>query len=260
MAGEWNGNVTVTLVAIALVVCFGWIPVVALISIFHNGRAGLRASAERRGWVLPPPKEGTRIARQQKAPYIPRPQAALVNPSPRNLERAMSTRSKHSFVSWDPVKRWDTISSTEAGPKNESPRSNFSRPMPPPTRANSVRSAGPHPASGQGRGRRSTVNMPPDLPPQAFQINDTYYDTTPLPKRPPSIAASYAKSAGSRSQVSVASVASAASSSHSRSGASLDEFAGLIKAGAVKAKLVKVGTVKARAIEDGTFEASVSKG
>ncbi|KAK0641673.1 hypothetical protein B0T16DRAFT_393919 [Cercophora newfieldiana] len=231
--GEWQGNITLTLVIIALVICFAWIPVVAIISLFHNGRVRMRAFAERRGWMQPPPDEEKRIAQQQKAPWVQRPPPAFPNPSPRAIERTVSSSRtrRDSTASWDPIRRWETVSSSNDPPAARpssaaAARSNFSRPMP--SRASSVRSTtSAHHPSGQSRSRRpSTHSAPPDMPPVAFQINDTYYDTTPLPEnRPSSGGSAYAKPNASRSQSRASrshSQASAGSSSHSRRGTSLD--------------------------------------
>ncbi|KAK0620411.1 hypothetical protein B0T14DRAFT_231542 [Immersiella caudata] len=229
--GAWQGNITLTLVIIALVICFAWIPVVAVISLFHNGRVRIRRFFERRGWMRPAPDEEKRVAQQQKAPWVQRPPPAYPNPSSRALERTVSTRTHNSVASWDPIRRWETGSSndpqaTRASPGRSSPgRSNFSRPMP--SRASSVRSmASNHQPSGQSRSRRpSNPGTAGDLPPVTFQINDAYYDTTPLPDRPPSSGAANIKPSASRSQSRASrphSQASAGSGSQSRKATSFD--------------------------------------
>lgn len=38
-----------------------------------------------------------------------------------------------------------------------------------------------HPAAGQSRSRRPSTSSSTNGPPEAFRIEDTYYDTTPLP-------------------------------------------------------------------------------
>ncbi|KAK4454277.1 hypothetical protein QBC34DRAFT_156166 [Podospora aff. communis PSN243] len=238
--GGWQGNITVILIVIAVVICFAWIPVVAIISLFHNGRARIRKFFEKLGWMRPAPDEEKRIARQQKAPWVQKPPPAYPNPSARALERTASTRTHHSVASWDPTRKWETASSILNDPpaaakpslgRSGSGRSNFSRPMP--SRASSVHSvassvrstASNHQSSGQSRGRRLSAPAAPDLPPLIFQINDAYYDTTPLPDRPPSIGPSNVKLSASRSQSRASrshSPASAVSGSQGRRGTSFD--------------------------------------
>ncbi len=231
--GDWNGDVTVTIVIIALVICFAWFPIVTIFSICHNAKQKYRAFFERRGWVAPAVSEEKRTARQQKMPEIPKPMPTLPTHSARGVERAMSTRSYGSAASWEPLRRWETTSSGDTVPlrqqhydptgmsRNNSMRSNFSRPMPMPSRASSVRSvASMHPASaaapGPSRSRRPSMNGPPP----SFQMENAYYDdTTPLPDRPPSAVRAHSRSpSSSRSHPTVPS----GSGSRSRRDSSVD--------------------------------------
>ncbi|KAK3361133.1 hypothetical protein B0T24DRAFT_599483 [Lasiosphaeria ovina] len=242
--GDWNGNSTTTLVAIALVVCFCWVPVLAVLSIFRKCRVRFRAYFEERGWVAPVPDEEKRLARQQKAPEIRIPppvhnrkshqrshsaltyNSAASNETLRMVDTASSwdpIRRFDSASSWDPVRRFDptgTGSPPSIAPsmaRNNSLQSNFSRPIQ--SRAASVRSVSSTTALAagvQGRTRRpSTSNGPP----VSFQTETAYYDTTPLPTQMPSnIKSDYAKSFTGRSHTS----GSPGASSPNRRGTSLD--------------------------------------
>ncbi|KAK0715165.1 hypothetical protein B0H67DRAFT_235794 [Lasiosphaeris hirsuta] len=218
---DWHGDPTVTIVIIALVICFAWLPIVTAISISQRYRGRFRTSFEKRGWIAPTRQEEKRGPRQwQKQPQIQKPQPVYPAPQSYGLERTMSTRSQGSVASWDPVRRWDTTSSAELLSRNASGRSNFSRPIP--SRASSIRSISSmhpmHPPAGQSRSRRPSSSNSMNSSPEAFRIEDTYYDTTPLPgpvsTRVPSIGTLYAKSTKSQ--------ASTGSSSQAHRGTSLD--------------------------------------
>lgn len=203
-AGDWNGSFTIALVIIVGVVCFSWIPIVIGINLVRKSKAKFRAKKpDEEKPAVPPPKP----------PYVQKPQPVFLdhsaNNSTKNLERTASTRTHNSAMSWDPVRRWDTGASRDTTyveqsptPKNNSMRSNFSRPMP--SRANSTRSvASSSSSAGPSRTRRQSINLKAgyEVKPMAFQINDTYYDTTPLPDSTPPIGA-YAKSIGKGSPAS----------------------------------------------------------
>ena len=200
MAWNWHENVTLLIVAIALSICFGWVPVVAVISLVHNGKRRFRSFFEERGWVAPVPDEEKRVARLQKAPEIQKPPPVV----PRGLERSASTRTHASIStydpnplrrwetgsSWDPIRRWDTSSTADPTARNNSLKSNYSRgvpPMPMPSRASSIRSvASMHqgPGSISGRSRRGSVSSVVSGSPGSYQVETAYYDTTPLPQPP----------------------------------------------------------------------------
>ncbi|KAK0621671.1 hypothetical protein B0T17DRAFT_618092 [Bombardia bombarda] len=192
MGWAWNGNATLTIVIITLVICFSWVPIITVMSLYQHGRARIRAFFAARGWVAPI-KEEEKVTQHPKMPEIQKPPPIFNNGLAR--ERSMLTRTYGSSMltndplrrwdtglSWDPIRRYDAASVLSEGPmaaRNNSLRSNFSRPMqmaPMPSRASSIRSV-----STQGRSRRPSVSSMVGRPPGAFQINTAYYDTTPLP-------------------------------------------------------------------------------
>ncbi|KAK0721783.1 hypothetical protein B0T26DRAFT_749268 [Lasiosphaeria miniovina] len=141
--GDWNGNPTTTPVAIALAVCFCWVPVLAVLSIFRKCRVRFRAYFEERGWVAPVPDEEKLLARQQKAPEICIPPPVHKRRSHQRSHSALTYNSAASnetlrrvdtASSWDPVRHFDppgaspppSIAPSMA--RNNSLRSNFSRP------------------------------------------------------------------------------------------------------------------------------------
>lgn len=218
MAWDWHGNVTVIIVAIALIICFGWLPVTVIISLIQNGKRRFRSVFERRGWVTPVPDEEKRVAQQQKAPEIPKPQPVLTRSGSTHTHGSASTdhpiRRWDTGSSWDPIRRWDTSSTADPPARNNSMRSDFSRlavpPMPMPSRASSIRSvATMHqgPGSIGGRSRKGSVNSIVSGSPRSggFQVETAYYDTTPLPQMPPAHVANLTRPISSRSRSSASS-------------------------------------------------------
>jgi len=197
-AGDWNGNLTVAVVIVIGVVCFSWVPILLVINCIRQFRAKFRAKKQDEENASAPPPKPT---------YVQKPQPVFLNHSANNstnnLERIASIRTHNSTMSWEPVRKWDTSGSRGATlvdppptPRNNSVRSNFSRPMP--SRANSIRSVASSSSSvGSSRPRRQSINLRAgyEVQPMAFQINDTYYDTTPLPENTPPIG-TYVKSIG----------------------------------------------------------------
>jgi len=222
MGWDWQGNVTATILIIALVVCFCWIPVVTVLSLVHNGKRRFRTVFEEKGWVKPDEDEQKRLARLGKAPEIKKPPPARLQHSP-SLRTQPSASSYNRLsrwnteASWDPIKRVDTASTSgEPVARNNSLRSNYSRAHMVPSRPGSVRSVStahhPGPVHG-GRTRRLSFNN--GLRPTSFHVDNAYYDTTPLPRRSISHEQEYAKSASqSRSH---------SKEPHHRRGASMDQ-------------------------------------
>lgn len=162
--GEWKGDFNTTMIAIVSVVCFSWVPVVITISLYQHFRRRARAKKDSANATIDPEKAAPR------KPYVPMKQPEYVPmPVVARPDRAASIRTINSVSSWEPARRdWRDTASNSYDPPRGSP-------------ADSLR-AGPRYA-----GRTS------------FQINNAFYDTTPLPENAPTIKAAYAKSAAGRS-------------------------------------------------------------
>ncbi|KAK3986002.1 hypothetical protein QBC44DRAFT_403354 [Cladorrhinum sp. PSN332] len=219
MAYEWHGSPGTTIIIIAVACCFGWIPIVVLVSIVgalrrRYGRQKDNQDDKPVGWHPKQPKL-----------EIPNP---IYHSTGGSLERTLSARTFNSESSYD-LKRWESHSSWDpikpfeyddgesiyrGAPggvaRPNSIRSNYtarsrivtaSTPATP-GRASSIRSVASH-RSHQGppgshlahapplpqqqsrtSSRRGSVSNNHDGPPVTFQINDAYYDTTPLPAMP----------------------------------------------------------------------------
>ncbi|KAK4161523.1 hypothetical protein QBC43DRAFT_302876 [Cladorrhinum sp. PSN259] len=213
MGYEWHGNPTTTVVIIAVTCCFGWMPIVIAVSIVGKIRAKYgktKSDVENKpaGWHPKQPKLET-----------PSP---IYHSTGSILERTLSNRTLNpeakydlkrweSHSSWDPVKpfEYNDNESVHGIARPNSIRSNYtarSRALQPPTtgtpsRSSSIRSvasqrshqdppgrhlahAPPRPQQSRTSSRRGSVSSNYDGPPVAFQINDAYYDTTPLPEMP----------------------------------------------------------------------------
>ncbi|KAK4222240.1 hypothetical protein QBC38DRAFT_490375 [Podospora fimiseda] len=195
MGYEWHGNPGTTVLLIALVVCFGWIPVVILVSVY---------GCLRRKYGKPSISDN-----DKPATWHPK-QPQLETPSP--IYHSTSTASSSydlkrwdSQASWDPIKPYDHDGGESIyGGRPNSVRSNYTARSKLPSRSNSLRSVasyrsqqdppGSHlahgpplavPQHGRASSRRGSTSSNQDGPPVAFQINNTYYDTTPLPAMPP---------------------------------------------------------------------------
>ncbi|KAK4677660.1 hypothetical protein QC764_0047120 [Podospora pseudoanserina] len=199
MGYEWNGDPTILIVVIACSVCFGWVPIITVVSIVRHCRARLRAKRGSNGTNSDAESQG---GRPSTAPDVPKPLQTYHPSSTKGLERSASSRTRSSADGYD-LKRVDTNSSWNPirhsfHYDNESlwggdglSRSN-SRHRPPyfPTHVHNTTPSLSRPASirsvasshrQQSRSRRSSMASNSDNAPAAFQINDTYYDTTPLP-------------------------------------------------------------------------------
>lgn len=214
MAYEWHGSAGNTIIIIALVICFGWVPVVAAVSIFGKIKAR---------WFNPEENaELHPVGKHQKQPELATPNS-IYHSTAGTLERRGSTKTLDSGEFGFDLKRWDTQSSWDpirpfeyndsesmhggGLARPNSIRSNYtarSRITATPTsvmpsRASSIRSVASQrshheppqrqlapapPLPQQSRSRRGSMSSNYDGPPVAFQINDTYYDTTPLPATP----------------------------------------------------------------------------
>ena len=160
------GNESATVVIIILVVCFAWVPILMCIGLARKGRARFHAFREARGWIPP-------VSGQQKATDVSNPQPAVPNLSLQSLEGSAPTRmrGRGESGSWDPV-------------HNTTSR----HPRPLPSRDGSLRSfASSHAEASRGRSRSRRSPAPradssPDRPPPSININDIYYNPTPLPK------------------------------------------------------------------------------
>ncbi|KAM7207218.1 hypothetical protein V8F20_002484 [Naviculisporaceae sp. PSN 640] len=194
MAWEYHGNATTIILAIALTLAFGWVPILIVVSLVQHGK---------RRWAAPPPDQEKVVAQHQKQPELPQPPPIVPQP----LERTASNRSSRSYEpirrwdtgsSWDPVsRRWDAESTAEPLARNNSVRSTFPRgsvpAMPMPSRASSVRSISSlHPGSasvGARNNRRGSISSIVSGPPGgSYKVDKAYYDTTPLPELPLPIA------------------------------------------------------------------------
>ncbi|KAK4456744.1 hypothetical protein QBC42DRAFT_321541 [Cladorrhinum samala] len=214
MAYEWHGNAGNTIIIIALVLCFGWVPIVVAVSVFGKIKAR---------WFNPEKNVELHLAgKHQKQPVLATPNP-IYHSTAGTLERRGSVKTLDSSEFGFDLKRWDTQSSwdpirpfeyndTESIHRGRvarpnSIRSNYTArsritaaPIPAmPSRASSIRSVASQrshheppqrqlapapPLPQQSRSRRGSVSTNYDGPPAAFQINDTYYDTTPLPPTP----------------------------------------------------------------------------
>ncbi|KAK0736214.1 hypothetical protein B0T21DRAFT_176510 [Apiosordaria backusii] len=199
MGYEWHGDPTTIIVAIACSVCFGWLPVAAVVSIVRNLRARARAKRGSNGSDSDIESHGGRPA---GAPDVPKPLQTYHPSSTKGLERSASSRTRRSTDGYD-LKRVDTNSYWDPirhsfhydneslwGEDGLSRHNSRHRPvyfpthvhnnMPSPSRPASIRSAASSHRQ-QSRSRRGSIASSYDGGPAAFQINDTYYDTTPLP-------------------------------------------------------------------------------
>ncbi|KAK0746732.1 hypothetical protein B0T18DRAFT_158620 [Schizothecium vesticola] len=163
--GEWKGDANTTKVIIIMVVCWGWVPVIIAISLYRRCQARSRAKKDSANAAADLEKAPPR------KPYVPMKQPEYVPmPVVARPERAASIRTFSSASSWEPAQRdWRDSASISYEPPRGSP-------------ADSLRPSPRH-------GSRTS-----------FQINNAYYDTTPLPENAPSIQAAYAKSEAGRSQ------------------------------------------------------------
>ncbi|KAK4175761.1 hypothetical protein QBC36DRAFT_291167 [Triangularia setosa] len=200
MGYEWNGDPTILIVVIACSVCFGWVPIITVVSIVRNCRARLRAKRGSNGTAADLESHG---GRPNSAPDIPKPLQTYNPTSTKGLERSASNRTRSSMDGYD-LKRVDTNSSWDPirhsfnydneslwGRDGLSRHSSRHRPVnvlshvhhntPSPSRPSSIRSVTSSQRQ-QIRSRRGSRASNYDNAPTAFQINDTYYDTTPLPK------------------------------------------------------------------------------
>lgn len=162
--GEWKGDFNTTMIIIVSVVCFSWVPVVVTISLYQHFRRRSRANKDSANAAADLEKAPPR------KPYVPMKQPEYVPmPVVPRPDRAASIRTINSASSWEPTRRdWRDSASNSYDPPRGSP-------------ADSLR------ASPRYASRTS------------FQINNAFYDTTPLPENAPSIKAAYAKSAAGRS-------------------------------------------------------------
>lgn len=162
--GEWKGDFNTTMITIVSVVCFSWVPVVITISLYQHFRRRSRAKKDSANATADPEKAPPR------KPYVPMKQPEYVPmPVVSRPDRAASIRTINSVSSWEPTRRdWRDTASNSYLPPRGSP-------------ADSLR------ASPRYASRTS------------FQINNAFYDTTPLPENAPDIKAAYAKSAAERS-------------------------------------------------------------
>lgn len=162
--GEWKGDFNTTMITIVSVVCFSWVPVVITISLYQHFRRRSRAKKDSANATADPEKAPPR------KPYVPMKQPEYVPmPVVSRPDRAASIRTINSVSSWEPTRRdWRDTASNSYLPPRGSP-------------ADSLRDS-PRYASRT-----------------SFQINNAFYDTTPLPENAPDIKAAYAKSAAGRS-------------------------------------------------------------
>ncbi|KAK1831824.1 hypothetical protein QBC39DRAFT_330386 [Podospora conica] len=165
-AEEWTGDFNTTMIIIVTVVCFSWVPIVIMVSLYQHCRARSRSK-----------KEGAKDAADvEKAPprkpYVPMKQPVYVPmPVVTKPDRTASLRTFNSVSSWEPIRRdWRDSASISYEPPHPSP-------------AGSIRSRSKQPA-----GRNS------------FQINNAFYDTTPLPENAPSIKAAAERSSRSSTE------------------------------------------------------------
>ncbi|KAK4185685.1 hypothetical protein QBC35DRAFT_297926 [Podospora australis] len=201
MGHEWHGNVHDTIVMIGMVCGFGWVPVVVAVSVARNIKKRFEAKRDQATAAHAAEDEENRTGGHPKQPE-------LLTPTPtyqpgKQLERSMSTRTSNSDRSsafdlkrwdtngsWDPIRPFDFDTESFKGggdglTRNNTTRTTYSRHrIVPPThhatptssRASSTRSV---------RSRRGSTSSMYGGSPAAFQINDTYYDTTPLPTSTP---------------------------------------------------------------------------
>ncbi|KAK4202414.1 hypothetical protein QBC40DRAFT_44143 [Triangularia verruculosa] len=205
MGYEWNGDPTTLIVIIACSVCFGWVPIVTVVSIVRNFRARARAKRGSNGSDSDIESQG---GRPSTAPDVPRPLQTYHPSSTKGLERSASSRTRSSTDGYD-LERVDTNSSWDPirhsfhydneslwGGDGLSRQNTRHRPVhfpthvhnntPSPSRPASIRSvASSH--RQPSRSRRGSIASNYDNAPAAFQINDTYYDTTPLPTIPKAV-------------------------------------------------------------------------
>jgi len=162
--GEWKGDINTTLIIIVAVVCFSWVPVVITVSLYQHYQARSRAKKDSANAAADLEKAPPR------KPYVPMKQPEYVPmPVVARPERAASIRTLNSASSREPTRRdWRDSASISYEPPRGSP-------------ADSLRPSPRH-------GNRTS-----------FQINNAFYDTTPLPENAPSIQAAYAKSEAGRS-------------------------------------------------------------